>query len=51
MVRLLSGAAIKLCEGVYHARLQRLGTESPMDKRPSVLRSVGRLSIAETYMI
>lgn len=35
-------------EGVYHARLRRLDTESSMDKRPSVLRPAGRLSIAET---
>lgn len=48
MVKMSIGAAMYSREGVYHARLRRLDTESSMDKRPSVLRPAGRLSIAET---
>lgn len=47
MVKSLSGAAIEFRQGMHHARLRRLDTESPMDKRPSVLRPAGRLSIVE----
>lgn len=45
MVKLRSGAAVYFCEGVHHARLQRPGTETPMDPNPSVLRSDGSKSI------
>lgn len=45
MVQLKNGAAINCREGVYHARMRRLDTETPMDERPSVLRPAGRSSI------
>lgn len=50
MVKSLNGAAMNYREGVYHARLRRLDTETPMDKRPSVLRPAGRLSIVVNFM-
>jgi hypothetical protein len=37
-VKLTLGAAVSNCEGVYHARLQRLGTEG---QRRIPLRSFG----------
>ena len=50
MVKINHGAAKYFREGVYHARLRRLDTETPMDKRPSVLRPAGRLSIVVTLL-
>lgn len=50
MVKFNYGAAKNCREGVYHARLRRLGTETPMDKRPFVLRPTGRLSIVVNLM-
>ncbi|MEH6457059.1 MAG: hypothetical protein V7749_12085 [Cocleimonas sp.] len=47
MVKYTSGAAMNYREGVYHARLRRLGTEASMDSRPSSLRSAGRESIVD----
>lgn len=50
MVKYRNGAAENCREGVYHARLRRLDTETPMDKRPSVLRPAGRLSIVVNFL-
>lgn len=50
MVKLALGAAVNYRQGVYHARLRRLDTESPVDKRPPVLRPVKRLSTVETKL-
>lgn len=51
MVKSSMGAAVEYREGMYHARLRRLDTESPVDKRPSVLRPDGRLSTVETVFL
>jgi hypothetical protein len=48
VVKMNLGVAVEYREGVYHACMRRLDTESPMDKRPSVLRPDGRLSTVET---
>ena len=45
MVKYFTGAAAYFRESMHHTRLRRLDTETPMDKRPSVLRPDGRLSI------
>lgn len=50
MVIFTYGAANDCREGVDHARLRRLDTETPMDKRPSVLRPAGRLSIVVNFI-
>lgn len=50
MVIFVDGAAENCREGVHHARLRRLDTETPMDKRPSVLRPAGRLSIVVNFL-
>lgn len=50
MVKFRYGAAKNYREGVYHARWRRLDTETPMDKRPSVLRPAGRLSIVVNFI-
>lgn len=50
MVKFKNGAAKNYREGVHHARLRRLDTETPMDKRPSVLRPAGRLSIVVNFL-
>ena len=50
MVKFRYGAAKNYREGVHHARLRRLDTETPMDKRPSVLRPAGRLSIVVNFL-
>lgn len=49
MVKLTLGAVKQLREGVYHARLRRLDTESLMDLSPLVLRPIGLKSIIETF--
>ena len=49
MVKCKNGAAENCREGVHHARLRRLDTEITMDKRPSVLRPAGRLSIVVNF--
>lgn len=50
MVKFKYGAAKNCREGVYHARLRRLDTETPMDERPFVLRPTGRSSIVVNFM-
>tara|TARA_R110001583_G_scaffold10719_2_gene49374 strand:- start:2147 stop:2320 length:174 start_codon:yes stop_codon:yes gene_type:complete len=45
MVKYLLGAAFYIREGVHHAQMRRLDTETPMDENPSVLRPDGFSSI------
>jgi hypothetical protein len=45
MVIYCLGAAFYVREGVDHAQMRRLDTETPMDESPSVLRPDGLSSI------